>query len=192
MALILVSSSANATGFSIMGNVDFFNISSSPTASGTSAKLGFGGGVGVDFSMGSSVSLEIDALYDMRKNGATILGVDFSQTYTSLTFPVFARIWLSPNFNFIAGGFYGMAMGDIKQEVAGVSSTQTYAAANAKTSDYGAVVGLGMRTGSGLFIDARYYLGLANLVATPTTGVLESAKSSMIQANIGYHFGGKK
>lgn len=187
--LVLGMSSAQAgTKFSVMGDI---NLSTPKDSSGTntwSAKMGFGGGAGLELGLSSSVGLAIEAIYEMRK--AEVSGA--SVKTTQILFPVAARIWASPMFNFLVGGYYSMGMGDVTLEQSGVSVTQTYSQIGAKSSDYGAVGGIGLNFGSGgghFFFDARYYLGLADINDPAVAG--STTKISTIQGLLGYRFGGK-
>lgn len=187
LAFALVSSQAQAAKFSVFGDVNMHNTKTTPSAGATSsAKLGFGFGVGAEFSLAPTVGLSIEAIYEMHKAESAPVTI----STTALVFPVAARIWLSPMFNLLAGGYYSMAMGDITAEAGGVSASVDYATAGAKKSDYGAVAGLGLSFPGGFFFDARYYLGLADLNDPATAGV--TTKSSNIQGLIGMRFGSGK
>jgi hypothetical protein len=203
IALFTVSSAHAGATFSVFGDVNMFTTKTSPLPAGgtdPSAKLGFGGGVGVEFGLSSMIGLSLEAIYEMHKMETSTAAFTSSVKTTSILFPVAARIWINPHFNLLGGGYYGMAMGKVKTETtvvspaATVSTEQDYDAAGYKKGDYGLVAGLGINvpmSGAAFFVDARYYLGLANLNNTASSATT-SVKTSNIQALIGVRFGGKK
>jgi hypothetical protein len=174
--------------FSVMGEVNLskYTVSALGQSESTDAKVGYGGGLGVEFPVGKAIGLEIDALYQMRKIGES--GSSDTLTFTYLNFPVGLRFHFGKNFSLIAGGYYASAMGKIKDQD---GNEGEYAANGLKTSDYGAFGGLGVNFGAKtqFFFDARYYMGLANQL-TDDFGGVASFKWSGFQGLVGLRFGG--
>jgi hypothetical protein len=200
VAMALMSVTAYATEFSVVGSAQFSKPTQDPAPSGAtfSAKLGLGGGVLVDFNVAQKVALSIGAIYQQIKyeTKGSLLGFDFTQETkaTGVHLPVAVRFWLSPMFALGIGGYFDLAMGDIKTSttVAGTTSedTSTYDEAQIKKTNYGALASLALRFplgGSASFlIDGRYKLGLANLNNAP--GSTTTFKMNDIQALVGVSF----
>jgi hypothetical protein len=192
-AAALGSVSAFATTVpSVFGVADFADLkySSSTGATVTStnkSKMGLGGGAGIEFHGGGKMGVEVDAIYLGRKLDTALAT---GATFHYLQFPVIARYWLSKGFSVGVGGYYAMAMGDIKDST---GATATYAATFTKKSDYGAVgvIGFNLPIGSraALLLEGRYNLGLANTNDNPGTSATISQKWTDMQGLVGLRFG---
>ncbi|MDI9257431.1 porin family protein [Flavobacterium sedimenticola] len=130
----------------------------------TDATSGFYVGGLVDFSISEKFHVQPELLYSME--GAKDAALNF------VRIPVMAKYYVMEGLNLQAGPQFGFVAGgdDIKD--------------NVKSLDYGLGIGAGYELESGLFFDARYNLGLANI--SDIDGV--DANTTSFQVGLGYRF----
>ncbi|WP_333876419.1 porin family protein [Flavobacterium sp.] len=128
------------------------------------ATSGFYVGGLVDFSISEKFHVQPELLYSME--GAKDAALNF------VRIPVMAKYYVMEGLNLQAGPQFGFVAGgdDIKD--------------NVKSLDYGLGIGAGYELESGLFFDARYNLGLANI--SDSDGV--DANTTSFQVGLGYRF----
>ena len=210
ISVLLITGLFSSTGawagpsVTFVGLGDFFRPTSEPDLTATqtqSSSPTLGGGAWLDFMMNPHMDLEVGALYVPRKFRVTstiITTVFIDSQSTELQLPVLLRFHLSPMFTIGVGGYYGMAMGKLKNtDQDGTVTESEYAAAGYKKAEFGFVGSVGMRfplgSSASLILDGRYVGGLSDTVedatlTTPTT----KFKSADIQAFVGVQFGMNK
>jgi hypothetical protein len=178
--LVTLASPGAWAGFSIMGLANYMG-----TKTGSTEIKGVNSlGGGLLYEMGSKrgTGLELGALYSPRKLGN-------GRTFTYIEVPVMLRFHVGPAFSIGVGGYYAMAMGDVKNAN---GSTVTYAAAGTKSSDLGLAGSVAFAIPMGktmaFRIDGRYLMGMASINTAGTT----STKWGGFEALVGLQFGGSK
>lgn len=118
----------------------------------------------VDFTVSEKFHVQPELLYSME--GAKDAALNF------IRIPVMAKYYVMEGLNLQAGPQFGFVAGgdDIKD--------------NVKSLDYGLGIGAAYELESGLFFDARYNLGMANI--SDIDGV--DAKTTSFQVGLGYRF----
>ncbi|MFN3753568.1 porin family protein [Flavobacterium sp.] len=129
------------------------------------ATSGFYIGGLVDFAISEKFHVQPELLYSME--GAKDAAVNF------VRIPVMAKYYVMEGLNLQAGPQFGFVAGgdDIKD--------------NLKSLDYGLGIGAGYELSSGLFFDARYNLGLADLNDTDLDAKINTTS---FQIGLGYRF----
>lgn len=162
-----------------------------PTTGATVAnKTGFGGGMMIEFPLGSKVGFEIGAVYTPYIYGLTSSGLDWTISWNMIHAPALFRFHFGNVFSLGLGGYYGMAMGKMKLKATALG--QTVEAEDdldsAAKSDYGVVGSMGFtfRLGKSMrfILEGRYLHGLKNLSASSST----TAYFSHMQGLAGFGF----
>jgi len=170
------------------------NYSGSPTS-------GYGAGLVGIYPLGSSVSLELRALYVNEGMNGSISGTYNGQTLTASSvqtapffeFPILFDFNLGSKFAIHGGGFYSLATGNISTNI-----NETYAGSNISSNgsssntvnDYGVIGGLEFKTEisqtTDLFISVDYLYGLANQEAGQSNFTANYSRA--IQGIVGFLF----
>jgi hypothetical protein len=171
------ASVSQAATLSLVGAADVSKPSQNVNTDTYGTKVGFGGGVLLDFRLMERTMFEIGGLYVNRKPNDTTLGV--VTTLPAIQVPVLLRWYLNPMFSIGVGGYYADGQGN------------NYAASNLKTSDYGLVGSVGLRfpmtMTTRFLVDVRYDYGLTNVYTDPnSTG--DTYKNRDLQALVGFQF----
>jgi hypothetical protein len=170
---------------------------------GTTATAGSGylAGLSLNLLSMSPISIEIDALYALRKGTYTSAGVIGGTAFSAsgslqlpqVYVPVLLKISMLHFFSLKLGGYYAQGIGNVTHSTAAIvvagttvspasSSKAAYGSASGvKAADYGAAVGLGLGFGP-LTLEGRYSFGLANLASS---GVI---KGRYLDLLAGLHF----
>jgi hypothetical protein len=163
---MIASQSAHAVmDVSVVGNINAMNLTYDPApTTKPTAKVGLGIGGLVSFDLGNSLALESGLLLTSRSVGGTD---DSSINFSYLQLPVVAKYWVMPQLNFNAGLYYAMGLGDITAKSAsGASTDATYKSQGLSSSDFGVILGTGVKVPAGAFSivgNANYLIGLTNL-----------------------------
>jgi opacity protein-like surface antigen len=132
----------------------------------TDAKSSFYLGGLVDFTVSEKFHVQPELLYSME-------GADNDETNLNFVrIPVMAKYYVADGINLQAGPQFGFVAGggDVKDSL--------------KSFDYGLGIGAAYEMEKGLFFDARYNLGMANLSDTDGYDV----KTTSFQIGLGYRF----
>ena len=176
LALLTLSLPAYAgPGVHVGGNLG--NISLDPSAD-TESRLGFI--VGAHYSLGLGIiSLEPGIQYAQRRYGMSFAGESASVTAGYLEVPVMAKLKM-PGLPFlVAGPNLGMKLGVSCSSSVG---TCTIESDSVKSTNFGAEFGVGMDIAL-LTVEARYYLGLANV--SETAGVTAKPTGFQLLLSLG-------
>ena len=120
----------------------------------------------VDFAVSEKFHVQPELLYSMEGNGEDEGNLDF------IRIPVLAKYYVADSFSLHAGPQFGFVAGG------GLVKDLT------KSMDYGLAIGAGYELESGLFFDARYNLGLANISDVDGFDV----GTSSFNVGLGYRF----
>lgn len=131
--------------------------------------------------------IQAEVMYS--KQGASIQssGEDLTSDARYINVPVLYRYDITNNFNVHIGpqvGFLTCVESDYHPVTHEPFQSQDYTTAYKKT-DFGALLGVGWETDSGITVDLRYYLGLTDI--SNYEGLFPT-KNSMLQFSIGYKF----
>jgi opacity protein-like surface antigen len=152
--------------FGIKGGVNLSNFGAD--AEDTDMATSFYAGVSLDIPMKGIFHLQAEALYSVE-------GAD-KASITYLRLPVMAKFYVGENFNVQAGPVMG----------AKLDAEDKYLNKATKALDYGAAAGLSYELPMGLVIDARYYLGLADI--NNVNGSTDKVTNNSIQLGLGFRF----
>lgn len=121
----------------------------------------------VDFTISEKFHIQPELLYSMEGADNDETGLNF------VRIPVMAKYYVAEGFNLQAGPQFGFVAGGdaIKDSL--------------KSFDYGLGIGAGYELESGLFFDARYNLGLADLNDTPFDAKITT---NSFNVGLGYRF----
>jgi hypothetical protein len=160
--------------FGLKGGVGLTNVVTSPTSNSGDSGKGAIGGISLDLGM-SPVSFVADVLYAKRTYGTG------SSAYIldTIHVPVQLKFSLLPALFTTAGGYYAMGVGD----------TDSFTNLGLKTTDLGAVVGIGAALPLGaltITAEARYNIGLTNIIENPVGSL--SIKNRHLDILIGLRF----
>lgn len=147
---------------------------------------GFQVGGFLDYSL-TKVSFQLDVVYSQQGASIEANGEELSAVAKYVNIPVVVKYKIIPSVNLQLGpqiGFLTCMESDYHPVVSQPFQEQDYTKAYKKT-DFGINVGAGWESSIGLMIDARYYLGLADINDYP--GV-ESTKNQMMQLTVAYKF----
>lgn len=165
------------------------------------AKHGYYAGIGLERKWGERIALQLDAQY--ANIGSRISAEDGGSKATltwnrhELITPLVFRYYVTYELGVYAGGFLGTKIGNnvkIKgSENIPQATLDEFAKSykelldkEVKGSNYGLVFGANYKIKGGFYANARYNLGLANMVKNPATG--EEMKMSFLQVGVGYRF----
>jgi hypothetical protein len=141
----------------------------------TSFKLGYSGGVFVNYAIDKNISLQSEVLYVMKGTKGVIdypdFHVDFTANYDYIDIPIFAKYTLIPTGSFRPFVLFGPTVGinlsaDVDIEGQGFSGTIDYSKVT-NTMELGIVfgAGAGIPAGRGLItLDGRFNMGLSKII----------------------------
>ncbi|MCW4467441.1 PorT family protein [Flavobacterium sp. MFBS3-15] len=151
--------------FGIKGGVNLSNFGAD--AEDTDMATSFYAGVSLDIPMKGIFHLQAEALYSVE-------GAD-EASITYLRMPVMGKFYVGNNFNVQVGPVLG----------AKLDTEDKYLNKATKALDYGAAAGLSYEFNMGLVVDARYYLGLADINRSEST---DKITNNSIQLGLGFRF----
>lgn len=200
LAVCALSGSAFAqqeVKFGPKAGVNFANISGQDNAE---MKTGFHVGAVAEIKFNEKFSIQPEVLYSAQ--GAKyeyFVGnnklADATQSLDYINIPIMAKYYIVDGFSVEAGpqvGFLTKAERKFENAVTGSSLSSGDNKDDFKSVDFGVNFGLAYDLPSGLFINARYNLGLSKIGEDYTIGntTFEAAdhKNSVIQVGLGYKF----
>ncbi len=181
----LTNVNAQDIGFGVKAGANFASFSGSDVPDAAEMKVGFHLGVLAEFKLGNQFAVQPELLYTMRGTQTTteILGQSFDakMNLSYLSVPILAKYYITENLNIHLGPQIGFLMSaKVSSDGNDVDVKDQY-----KSIDAGLAVGLGYKLDSGIFFDARYYLGMTQLADTDQD---VDVKNSVIQISVGYMF----
>jgi hypothetical protein len=189
----MLATPAQAAKLSVVGagNLSKPKLSPIEVIPAAQAKFGIGGGALLEFPFTPVFGVEIGGLYVPRKYDIGSNQAGYVRSLNGLEIPVTLKFRLLPVLNVGVGGFYRMAMGDVKYTTpAGASGSETYDSAGLDKSDMGfhGTLGFDMPVGPmmGFVVDGRYQVGIQDQLKPAQTG--STYKFSGIQVLAGLRF----
>jgi hypothetical protein len=192
---------AEAARLSIFGvgtssNMNYYSSSGGALTSPTQSQIGYGGGLELEFHLGSRVGLELGAAYLNRKVLDTTVNPSLGSTYAFLHVPLQFRLHLAHFLSLSAGGYASEAIGTISDSSGGSTS---YSSAGYNKLEYGVVGGarIDFFHGSGPFVEGRYIYGLSDMIDHSVADGIDPALASQrarwreIQILVGLRLGGR-
>ncbi len=179
MIALLATSSAHA-----LVNLDIVadgNLMKTTTDTGTN--LGLGAGALISIDPLSDTVLQTGILYQNRKPSFSV--AEFSYKY--ITLPAMLRYSVLPMINVGAGIYYSKLNGDITGSVGSTEVKISPSSVGFLTSDYGIIVGGGVRLPMGLMhfvANLNYFIGLRDVDSSAVT-----EKWSGLDAQVGIGLG---
>jgi hypothetical protein len=155
-------------------------------------KIGFCAGIFLAFNMGPVFTLQLEGLYTMK--GVDSSYVNSGTTYTDKLYANYVEIPLLFKFRiptplvspFV---FFGPAVSfKLSEKVTENGQPVTLTQALFKNNDYGAIFGAGINIGHHFFIDGRYSMGMAKVIATVQGQTPLDIKNGVYSATIGIAF----
>lgn len=207
-ALALSASNSFAHELGVLGGLNFSSMSIDPSPKDrdlSGRTLGVFG-LSSHFDLGSDFGIEVDVLnsrFGMSQD-LSFLGVKgvANTDFNYLSIPVLVRYQVIPQFLRIGvGGYYSIGLGDISVHGDGVdpftgevkkgSNSVSYKTLGFNKYDYGLVGSLQgsvpVTSNVSLIADARYNLGLANLIDSKTESVHWRNFSVLVGANYSFN-----
>lgn len=166
------------------GGVNFSNI----TSSDMDSKTGFHIGVLAEMFLSEQFSLQPEILYSTQ-------GAELKEDYSSVKYnleyisvPVMAKYYVADGFNLQVGPqFSFLSKSELKGEIEGLGSTTLNVKDSTESFYFGVNFGLGYEFPVGVFVVARYNLGLTKVNKESTPNV-DDGKNSVFQISLGYKF----
>jgi len=156
-----------------------------------SNKLGFVGGIFLNFPMGNVFSIQLEGLYTMKGSDVTITDVE---TISGKLYANYIEIPLLLKFRIPTPGispfvFAGASVGfKLSEKLTAQGQDVPLSEALFKNNDYGAIFGGGLNIGGHFHIDVRYSLGMEKIVPALTDGTALDVKNGVWSATIGIGF----
>ena len=177
--------------FGIKAGINFANYGAD--AEGTDARTSFHFGGIVEMKLAEKFSIQPELLYTMlgckvttNVGGTTI---DVTDKLGYIVLPVMAKYYVAPGFSLEAGPQFGYLVSAKGKNETGSMSVEGDIKDAFKKFDMGINAGLGYELPIGLFFQARYTLGLSNIlsesVAAPDDAVVTN---NNFQLSLGYKF----
>jgi len=150
-------------------------------------KIGFHVGAVAEIKFNDKFSLQPEVLYSAQ-GGQLKENSDIKMNNDYINIPIMAKYYFVEGFSVELGPQVGFLM---KSEVKGNDGSVDTKDAH-KSIDFGVGVGLAYDLPMGLFVNARYNIGLSkineDIEAGPITVETDDVKNSVIQIGIGYKF----
>lgn len=166
------------------GGVNFSNI----TSSDMDSKTGFHIGVLAEMFLSEKFSIQPEILYSTQ--GAELKG-DYTSAKYNLEYvsvPVMAKYHLVDGLNIQVGPqFSFLSKAEAKGEIDGFGSGTVDIKDSTESFDFGVNFGIGYEFAAGVFVDARYNLGLSK-VNKESLPNIDDGKNSVFQVSLGYKF----
>lgn len=181
LTIILVSTT-HAYGFKFMAGGHLSKYAVEPEGAGVEwkNKMGFLVGGGIELFSVPYISLEIEGLYFRKGSKVEVIGVEGDYTLDVISIPALIKVKIMPGPSpYILGGGEFSYILTHKFDDVDIKNTT-------KSIDYGVIFGAGYKMsmpGASLFFEARYHLGVANILKDPAPG--ESIKTKALVVIVG-------
>lgn len=162
--IALTSANAQNLQFGISGGVDASRMAIAGASGGPlKYRTELAGGLNFEAGLSSNFGLQVEVNYSAQ--GAGVINDDGSTAGSYqldyITLPVLVKLYGSPRLSFFAGPQAGFLI-SAKTKISG--DPETDVKDQFKTTDFYAVFGTEYKFANGIFINARYNVGLTNVV----------------------------
>jgi hypothetical protein len=151
-------------------------------------KVGFVGGIFLNFPMGSVFSFQLEGLYTMKGVGMETTDISGKLYANYIEIPLLLKIRIpTPGISpfVFAGGSVGFKLSEkLTQDGQDVPLTEAFF----KNNDYGAIFGGGLNIGGHFHMDVRYSMGLEKIISTVEGETPLDIKNGVWSATIGIGF----
>lgn len=152
---------------------------------------GFHVGAVAEIKFNEKFSIQPEVVYSAQGTKYTetfpVLGtVETSLNNDYINIPILAKYYIVDGFSVEAGPQVGFLMKSESKVEGGSGSVTTDSKDNFKSTDFGLGLGLAYDLPVGLFVNARYNLGLSDIRENTSAG--DAVKNNVIQVGIGYKF----
>lgn len=163
------------------GGVNFANLVGD--TEGAEMRTSFHLGLVAEIPLTDQLFFGPEVLYSSQGAKISDEGFDGAFKLDYVQIPLMARYYVAEGFSIEAGPQIGfLTSSEVEMEGVSVDANDFM-----NGFDYGLNFGLGYRLTSGIFVQGRYNLGLANVLDSAEFGD-EKAKNSVIQLSLGYMF----
>lgn len=169
--------------FGPKAGVNFANLSG---VDNSEMKTGFHVGAVAEIKFNEKFSVQPEVVYSAQGAKYTSNNIELKSNIDYINIPILAKYYIVDGFSVEAGpqvGFLVKAEGE--GSVGNVSGT-TDIKDNFKSTDFVLGLGLAYDLPMGLFVNARYNLGLSDIRENTSNG--DAIKNNVIQVGIGYKF----
>lgn len=130
------------------------------------------------FQVSEKLAFQPELLYSMDKDKESIAGIDVEMTLNFISLPLLMKYYIIEGFSVNAGPYVGYLISDDITLSSGGHSAST--SMELEKIEVGASFGLGYELVNGIGVDARYNLGL--------TEIMPGTKRGLIQVALSYAF----
>lgn len=174
--------------FGPKAGVNFANLSG---VDNSEMKTGFHVGAVAEIKFNEKFSIQPEVVYSAQGAKYTqsfpVLGtVETSLNNDYINIPILAKYYIVDGFSLEAGPQIGFLVKSESKVEGSNASVTTDSKNDFKSTDFGLGVGLAYDLPVGLFVNARYNLGLSDIRANTSSG--DAIKNNVIQVGIGYKF----
>lgn len=174
--------------FGPKAGVNFANVSGFDNSE---MKTGFHVGAVAEIKFNEKFSIQPEVVYSAQGAKYTqsfpVLGtVETSLNNDYINIPILAKYYIVDGFSVEAGPQIGFLVKSESKVEGSNGSVTTDSKNDFKSTDFGLGVGLAYDLPVGLFVNARYNLGLSDIRANTSSG--DAIKNNVIQVGIGYKF----
>lgn len=154
-------------------------------------KTSFHVGAVAEIKFNEKFSIQPEVVYSAQGTKYTetfpVLGtVETSLNNDYINIPILAKYYIVDGFSVEAGPQVGFLMKSESKVEGGSGSVTTDSKDSFKSTDFGLGLGLAYDLPVGLFVNARYNLGLSDIRENTSAG--DAVKNNVIQVGIGYKF----
>lgn len=177
--------------FGPKAGVNFANLSG---LDNTEMKTGFHVGAVAEIKFNEKFSIQPEVVYSAQGTKfdfmvGNVKVADATQTLDYINVPIMAKYYIVDGFSVEAGpqiGFLAKAETKFENKTIGASVIDGDNKDNFKSTDFGLGFGLAYDLPVGMFVNARYNLGLSDIRNNTNSG--DAIKNNVIQVGIGYKF----
>jgi hypothetical protein len=163
---------------------------------GIGSRTSFHVGAVAEFKFTEKFSVQPELLYSMQGAKADILFSDGFDTYSIkatdkldyLILPVMAKYYVIKGLSIEAGPQVGFLLSAKSKAESGDDSMETNVKDDYKSLDFSINGGVGYQLPMGLFLQARYNIGMANILKTDDETGDAKITNNVLQFSVGYKF----
>lgn len=171
--------------FGVKAGANLASFSGSDVPGNFKTKIGFHVGILAEFKFNGRFSIQPELLYSLQgakqSRSTPLQTIDTKLNLSYITLPILAKYYFTQNFSVHFGPqISALLSAKLKRDDFEKDATDQYS-----SFDTGLAFGAGYKLKNGIFFNARYYIGLAEL---PDLGRDLSVHNSVIQVSVGYVF----